>query len=117
VRLLVMDRGVVQEVGPPEEIYRRPANEFVATFIGQCNLLRATVTARLDKGTYRVKVDGAGSTLDVHADELTVGARATIAIRPESLQLARRGRPRRSPRPTSCTPSCATSRSWASVPL
>jgi iron(III) transport system ATP-binding protein len=86
-RILVMDRGVVQQVGAPEEIYRRPANEFVATFIGQCNLLRATVTARLGKGSYRVKLDGAGSVLDIRADGLAIGARAVIALRPESLQV------------------------------
>jgi iron(III) transport system ATP-binding protein len=87
-RILVMDGGVVQQVGAPEEIYRRPANEFVATFIGQCNLLRAIVTARLDKGSYRLEIDGTGIALDVDADDLTVGAPATVAIRPESLQLS-----------------------------
>jgi iron(III) transport system ATP-binding protein len=87
-RILVMDRGIVQQVGAPEEIYRRPANEFVATFIGQCNVLHATVTARLGKGMYRLELEGAGSALDIHARELTVGARATLAVRPESLQLS-----------------------------
>jgi iron(III) transport system ATP-binding protein len=91
-RILVMDRGIVQQVGAPEEIYRRPANEFVATFIGQCNVLRATVTERIEQGRYRVRIDGAGGALDVHADALTIGARAVIALRPESLQVAPRGR-------------------------
>jgi iron(III) transport system ATP-binding protein len=90
-RILVMDRGIVQQVGAPEEIYRQPANEFVATFIGQCNVLRATVTERIAQGRYRLKIDGAGSALDVHADALTIGARAVIAIRPESLRVAPRG--------------------------
>jgi iron(III) transport system ATP-binding protein len=87
-RLLVMDRGVVQQVGAPEEIYRRPANEFVATFIGQCNVLHATVAERLEHGSYRLHVDGTASALDIRAGELTVGARTTIAIRPESLELS-----------------------------
>jgi iron(III) transport system ATP-binding protein len=87
-RILVMDRGIVQQVGAPEEIYRRPANEFVATFIGQCNVLRATVTGRLGHRSYRLELDGAGSALDIHAGELTVGARVAVAIRPESLQLS-----------------------------
>jgi ABC-type Fe3+/spermidine/putrescine transport system ATPase subunit len=73
-RLLVMDRGIVQQVGTPEEIYRRPANEFVATFIGQCNVLRATVIERLEQGGHRLTIDGSGSALDVQAGELTVGA-------------------------------------------
>jgi iron(III) transport system ATP-binding protein len=87
-RLLVMDRGVVQQVGAPEEIYRRPANEFVATFIGQCNVLHATVAERLEQGSYRLHVDGTVGALDIRAGELTVGARTTIAIRPESLELS-----------------------------
>jgi iron(III) transport system ATP-binding protein len=87
-RILVMDRGVVQQVGAPEEIYRQPVNEFVATFIGQCNMLRATVIERIDKGRYRLRVDGADGTLDVRAEALTIGADAAIALRPESLQLA-----------------------------
>jgi iron(III) transport system ATP-binding protein len=91
-RILVMDRGVVQQVGAPEEIYRRPANEFVATFIGQCNMLRATVAERIGNGRYRLRIDGPGSALDVHADALTIGARAVIALRPESLKLAPRDR-------------------------
>jgi iron(III) transport system ATP-binding protein len=90
-RILVMDRGSVQQVGTPEAIYRQPANEFVATFIGQCNVLRATVTARLGKGSYRLQIDGADSALQIHADALTVGAHAVIALRPESLQVAPRG--------------------------
>jgi iron(III) transport system ATP-binding protein len=91
-RILVMDRGIVQQVGAPEEIYRQPANEFVATFIGQCNLLRTTVTERIGNGRYRVRIDDTGSALDVHADLLAIGARAVIALRPESLQIAPRGR-------------------------
>ena len=91
-RILVMDDGIVQQVGAPEEIYRQPANEFVATFIGQCNVLRATVIAQIGKRRYRLKLDGAGSALDVHADLLAIGARVVIALRPESLELAPPGR-------------------------
>jgi iron(III) transport system ATP-binding protein len=90
-RILVMDGGIVQQVGAPEEIYRQPANEFVATFIGQCNLLRTTVTERIGNGRYRVRIDDTGSALDVHADRLTTGARAVVALRPEALQLVPRG--------------------------
>ncbi len=39
-RIVVMDRGRVAQVGPPREIYFRPANRFVAEFIGTMNLLR-----------------------------------------------------------------------------
>src|SRR5919204_4151594 len=45
-RVVVMDRGRVQQIGTPEEIYRRPANRFVAEFVGRVNLLSGTVAAR-----------------------------------------------------------------------
>ena len=49
-RIAVMDQGRLQQVGTPEEIYRRPANQFVAGFIGSppMNLLPATVIAGHD---------------------------------------------------------------------
>jgi ABC-type Fe3+/spermidine/putrescine transport system ATPase subunit len=40
-RLAVIRDGVVQQVGTPDEVYRRPANMFVATFLGEANVVRA----------------------------------------------------------------------------
>jgi ABC-type Fe3+/spermidine/putrescine transport system ATPase subunit len=40
-RLAVMREGVIQQVGTPDEVYRRPANVFVATFLGEANIVRA----------------------------------------------------------------------------
>src|SRR3954466_11939911 len=42
-RVVVMDRGVIQQVGTPEEIYRKPANRFVAEFVGRVNLITGEV--------------------------------------------------------------------------
>ena len=42
-RIAVMKNGVIQQVGKPQEIYTRPANEFVANFIGTSNFLPGTV--------------------------------------------------------------------------
>ena len=55
-RIVVMDKGIVQQVGSPEELYRRPANLFVAGFIGspKMNFLKGELAApgevRLDGG-------------------------------------------------------------------
>src|SRR5215213_5549848 len=46
--IAVMDRGVVQQIGAPEAIYRRPANRFVAEFVGRVNLIAGTVSALTD---------------------------------------------------------------------
>ena len=43
-RIAVMNEGVIQHIGAPQEIYHRPSNKFVATFIGRTNLLDATYT-------------------------------------------------------------------------
>ena len=45
-RVCVLDQGVVQQVGAPDEIYRKPANGFVAGFIGRSNRLRGRVDGR-----------------------------------------------------------------------
>ena len=42
-RVVVMNEGKVQQIGPPEEIYARPVSPFVAGFIGVANLLPAKV--------------------------------------------------------------------------
>lgn len=42
-RIMVMNNGVVQQVGSPEEIYNKPVNNFVASFIGEANVLDATI--------------------------------------------------------------------------
>ncbi|GAB4305398.1 MAG: ABC transporter ATP-binding protein [Candidatus Bipolaricaulota bacterium] len=44
-RIVIMCRGLVQQVGSPYEIYARPANTFVADFIGRANFLKARVVA------------------------------------------------------------------------
>jgi len=43
--IAVLDGGVLQQIGPPLEVYRRPANQFVADFIGESNLLDGGVSA------------------------------------------------------------------------
>ncbi len=43
--IAVLDGGVLQQIGPPLEVYRRPANQFVADFIGESNLLEGGVSA------------------------------------------------------------------------
>ena len=49
-KIAVMNAGKVAQVGTPEKIYRRPANTFVAEFIGECNFIKGKV----DKGNNRI---------------------------------------------------------------
>jgi multiple sugar transport system ATP-binding protein len=80
----VMREGVLQQVAPPHDIYERPANRFVATFVGNppMNLLNAAID-----------VDGihiAGTTLPLDAARRALcsrGAISAIGVRPEDLSL------------------------------
>jgi len=57
-RVAVMDDGRVVQVGAPHEIYHHPLNEFVASFVGDANILDAKVTGRADGG-FNAKAQGA----------------------------------------------------------
>ena len=85
-RIAVINRGRLQQVGRPEELYESPANEFVANFIGESNLLQAEVTA-VTGGRLRVRTAG-GSELMVTGDGRRVGERLLVLMRPESLRLS-----------------------------
>ena len=80
-RIAVMNRGRVEQMAGPEEVYERPATTFVAGFIGVSNLMPATVVSdgavQLDQGP-TVHSDTAG---------LTVGARCHAVVRPEKLRI------------------------------
>jgi spermidine/putrescine transport system ATP-binding protein len=84
-RIAVMNRGVVEQVGGPEEVYARPATTFVAGFIGVSNLMPGVVEATGDRGRVRLEV---GPTIDAPiATGLAVGERAHAIVRPEKLQV------------------------------
>jgi putative spermidine/putrescine transport system ATP-binding protein len=79
-RLVVLREGLVQQVGTPEELYRSPANPYVAGFMGYRNLFTMTATARTGN---EVTVSGYGIELTGQArGEFKTGP-VTVAIRPE----------------------------------
>jgi putative spermidine/putrescine transport system ATP-binding protein len=85
-RVVVMDRGRVEQVGRPEEVYRRPATGFVARFLGRANFLAGVVTGR-DAAGVTLKLD-AGLTVRAAAGEgAPAGQRVQVAIRQESIRL------------------------------
>ncbi|HTN58386.1 MAG TPA: ABC transporter ATP-binding protein, partial [Protaetiibacter sp.] len=81
----VMNKGRIEQMGAPEELYELPRTTFVANFLGQSNLFTGDVTA---SGTDAITVDIAGAGIKVpreraqrHAGEVTIG------VRPEKLTL------------------------------
>ena len=84
-RIAVMNRGVVEQLDVPEEIYERPSTTFVAGFIGVSNLMPGEVVGT-GPGTAELRLD-AGPTVRAGAAGATVGERAHAVVRPEKLQL------------------------------
>lgn len=89
-RIAVMHQGVIVQEGSAETLYRRPASEFVAQFIGRTNLLRGRVVAARPS---ELDVEVQGQRFSVSADGAppAVGAAVTLVIRPESLGISRGG--------------------------
>ncbi|WP_436839214.1 ABC transporter ATP-binding protein [Nonomuraea angiospora] len=83
-RVAVMNGGRVEQLGTPDEVYRRPATRFVAQFIGAANVLEGTVT---DSGA----LDSGGIVVECGLLSLRPGERAVVAVRPERIRLATPG--------------------------
>ncbi|HQQ90081.1 MAG TPA: ABC transporter ATP-binding protein [Oscillospiraceae bacterium] len=81
-RIIVINDGIIQQVGGPMDIYRHPANQFVAAFVGKIVFLHG------DAGKGKITVTGTGQTLD-YDGELT--GKVIVAIRPESIHLLKKG--------------------------
>ncbi|MGZ6340886.1 MAG: ABC transporter ATP-binding protein [Candidatus Limnocylindrales bacterium] len=81
-RIAIMSNGNVLQTGSPREVYDRPANRFVADFVGDTNFLEGTV--RRSDGTPRFELTG-GATVDAPAD--AADGPATLMVRPEFMAL------------------------------
>jgi len=89
-RVMVMEGGQVQQIGTPSEIYHQPVNRFVASFIGETNLLEGTVT-RVEGGEVDVRLspDLVVTGLSKNASpacQPRIGEKLTLSIRPELVQ-------------------------------
>ncbi|MEI6246902.1 MAG: ABC transporter ATP-binding protein [Verrucomicrobiota bacterium] len=88
-RMAILEKGVVAQVGTPEEIYRRPASASVARFIGETNLIPAELLAA-DAGHIRVN-SAAGVFTGQGAQAMltaAAGTPVTLSVRPEAWQPA-----------------------------
>ena len=77
-RVFIINRGIVQQVGTPLEIYRHPANQFVADFVGKVNFVKGTA----ERGIVRLK--GIDQSLSYNGP---LTGDVIVAIRPENIQL------------------------------
>lgn len=86
-RLVVLRNGRMQQAGAPEEVYARPANAFVADFMGYRNQL-SMVAGPVEGDPKLTRLSGGGIELVANG---TVRGQATVAIRPDGLTLGRTG--------------------------
>ena len=83
-RIAVMNRGRVEQVAGPEEVYDRPETTFVAGFIGVSNLMPGVVERPGDAGHVRLDV---GVDADARVNGLAAGERCHAVVRPEKLEI------------------------------
>jgi spermidine/putrescine ABC transporter ATP-binding subunit len=92
-RIAVISAGRIRQLGTPDEVYRRPVDRFVASFVGDVNVLRARLdridgeTASVALGAVRVSAPAAP--LQV----VSAGAPVDLFVRPEDLRVAEAGAP------------------------
>src|SRR5690606_25370123 len=88
-KIVVLDGGVVQQVGSPIELYQRPANLFVAGFIGSPQMNFAPVKLDRTSGdAVLVSSSDTGSVeVSAEAPALSPGASLTLGVRPQALHL------------------------------
>jgi ABC-type Fe3+/spermidine/putrescine transport system ATPase subunit len=91
-RVVVMNNGVIQQIGDPQTIYARPANTFVANFIGVANLMQGRLLGRdgeicdleiqLDEGRMPLRLRAAGG------EGAVAGQAVTLSLRPEDIAIS-----------------------------
>jgi len=88
-RIVVLSAGKIEQVGPPLELYERPANLFVARFIGSpaMNIMPVTVIGTGDATRIKLK-DSSEVTVDVATSASDQGKAASFGVRPEDLAIA-----------------------------
>lgn len=90
-RIMVMENGCVKQIGTPQEIYHRPNDRFVATFIGETNMLTMTVQ-NIEEDVITV-TDNNGLVLKglkkncAHNLSVNIGDSVYVSIRPESFEM------------------------------
>jgi iron(III) transport system ATP-binding protein len=90
-RVIVMNQGRIEQVGPPLEIYRKPVSSFVASFFGEVNFVEGTVASLEPTGQHvPVEVQAHGKTQLLSAfpqPGMKAGDRVYVSIRPQDIEV------------------------------
>ena len=90
--LVVMNKGIVKQVGSPTEIYERPTDEFVANFVGHINFFSGTVVS-LSGEKMIFRTEHGELTIKQPPLKVAPGDRLKAVVRPESIRIARPDHP------------------------
>jgi spermidine/putrescine ABC transporter ATP-binding subunit len=91
-RIAVMSNGRIRQIGAPSDIYDRPQNRFVSTFVGDANLFSAVLVSRAG-ATVKLAVGDTRLSLETYQDDLPEPGPVTIVVRPEQCRLTAAGQP------------------------
>jgi spermidine/putrescine transport system ATP-binding protein len=85
-RIVVMNQGVVEQEGTPEDVYNAPASRFVASFLGQSNLLEGLVKS-IKGGAAKIALPGAADIAASAPTALKPGDKVTVIIRAQKIHV------------------------------
>ncbi len=88
--LIVMDNGVVKQIGSPTEIYERPVDEFVANFVGHINFINGTVD-KISGNSVLFKTEHGDLMIQKPSFNISPQDKLKAVVRPESIDIARPG--------------------------
>ncbi len=91
-RIAVMNKGHIEQVGTPGEIYEQPNTRFIAEFVGDVNVLDGKVAGRDESGHWHIATPASESflTVDDPDEVLDKGQAIAIAVRPEKMMIGRK---------------------------
>ncbi|MFW9990510.1 MAG: ABC transporter ATP-binding protein [Candidatus Odinarchaeota archaeon] len=98
-RIIIMNKGHIEQIGTPEDVYFRPATPFVASFIGEASFLPGRVTSRDGEITGIQVLNNAG-TIKTSSSVHEQGDRVVVAVKPERIRLIKQ---LNDPEPNHCT--------------
>jgi spermidine/putrescine transport system ATP-binding protein len=88
-RIAVMNRGKIDQIGRPMEVYEAPSSSFVAAFIGDTNFFKAKVVRSVSADYSMLSIEGLPEILAYNDKKLQNGQQLYLSIRPEKFRISR----------------------------
>lgn len=85
-RIAVMKEGLFEQIGTPDEIYNYPKTSYVATFVGNANIIHGSVE-RISGTQALIEMAGGKALVETRGADLKTGEKVTVAVRGENIQL------------------------------